>query len=80
MRLKPLAETDELTRVKGENGRLRNQVKCQEIELEQKEEKYQLVMRDCVGAPDERLEEAELRVAELEERLETSERDNFSLQ
>jgi len=37
-------------------------------------------MRDCVGAPDERLEEAELRVTELEEMLEKAERDNFSLQ
>lgn len=80
MRLKPLAETDELTRLRGENGRLKNTVKCQEIEIEQKEEKYQLVMRDCVGAPDERLEEAELRVTELEEMLEKAERDNFSLQ
>ena len=39
MRLKPLTETDELTKLRGENGRLRNQVKCLEIELEQKEEK-----------------------------------------
>ena len=39
MRLKPLAETDELTRLRGENGRLINQVKCLEIELEQKEER-----------------------------------------
>jgi len=28
MRLKPLAQTDELTRVIGENGRLTNTVKC----------------------------------------------------
>ena len=34
MRLKPLNETDELTRVRGENGRLTNRVKCLEIELE----------------------------------------------
>lgn len=80
MRLKPLAQTDELTRVRGENGRLTNTVKCQEIELEQKEERIQLLMRDCVGAPDERFEEKELRIAELEERIETVEKEKFALQ
>jgi len=39
MRLKPLNETDELTKLRGENGRLKNQVKCCEIEIEQKEER-----------------------------------------
>ena len=39
MRLKPLSETDELTRLRGENGRLTNKVKCADIELEQKEER-----------------------------------------
>ena len=79
MRLKPLAETDELTKLRGENGRLKNQVKCFEIELEQKEEKIQLLMRDCVGAPDERFEEKETRIAELEDRVESLEKENFRL-
>lgn len=80
MRLKPLGETDELTKLRGENGRLTNSVKCLEIELEQKEERIQLLMRDCVGAPDERFEEKDLRIAELEEKVETIERENFRLQ
>ena len=80
MRLKPLTETDELTKTKGENGRLKNQVKCMEIELEQKEERIQLLMRDCVGAPDERFEEGETRIAELEERIDSLEKENFRLQ
>lgn len=80
MRLKPLTETDELTKLRGENGRLKNQVKCQEIEIEQKEERMQLLMRDCVGAPDERFEEKETRIAELEERIETLEKENFRMQ
>ena len=80
MRLKPLNETDELTKLRGENGRLKNQVKCCEIEIEQKEEKIQLLMRDCVGAPDERFEEKETRIAELEERIESLEKENFRLQ
>jgi len=37
-------------------------------------------MRDCVGAPDERFEEKETRIAELEERIETLEKDKFRLQ
>ena len=36
-------------------------------------------MRDCVGAPDERFEEKETRIAELEEKIETIERENFRL-
>ena len=36
-------------------------------------------MRDCVGAPDERFEEKETRIAELEERIESLEKDNFRL-
>jgi len=34
-------------------------------------------MTNCIGAPDERIEEKELRIAELEERCETLERDLF---
>lgn len=37
-------------------------------------------MRDCVGAPDERFEEKEIRIAELEDRIETLEKENFRLQ
>lgn len=80
MRLQPLGQTDELTRLRGENGRLTNQVKCLGIEIEQKEEKIQLLMRDCVGAPDERFEEKEIRISELEERIESLEKDKFRLQ
>lgn len=75
-----MTETDELTRLRGENGRLTNQVRCAEIELEQKEEKIQLLMRDCVGAPDERFEEKEMRIAELEEQIEALENKNFRMQ
>jgi len=32
-----------------------------------------------VGAPDERLEEKELRIAELEERVESLEKENFKI-
>ncbi len=49
---------------------MKNQVKCLEIELEQKEDKVKVLLTNCVGAPDERLEEKELRIAELEDKVE----------
>ena len=36
-------------------------------------------MTNCIGAPDEQLEEKELRIAELEEKVETLERENFRI-
>ncbi len=33
----------------------------------------------CIGAPDEQLEEKELRIAELEDRVEQLERDNYRI-
>ena len=51
-----------------------------EVELEQKDEKIQNLLQNCVGAPDERFEEKELRIVELEERLEGLEKDNFRMQ
>ena len=60
----------EAGKVKAENARLKNQIKCLEIEMEQKEEKIKNLMMSCVGAPDEQIEERELRIAELEERVE----------
>ena len=58
---------DELIKLRGENGRLRNQVKCFEIEVSQKKEKIEKLMRDCIGAPDERLEEKEMIIESLQE-------------
>lgn len=64
-------------KLKAENGRLKNQIKCLEIEVEQKEDKIKTLMTNCIGAPDERLEEKELRIAELEERVEYLEKELF---
>jgi hypothetical protein len=36
-------------------------------------------MTNCVGAPDEQLEEKELLIADLEERIETLEKENFQI-
>lgn len=36
-------------------------------------------MTNCVGAPDEESEEKDLRIAELEEKLEQQEKENFKM-
>lgn len=67
MRLKPLNETDELTRLRGENGRLKNQVKCLQIDVEQRQDKINHLTNNVIGTPDEKIEEAEAQNAELEQ-------------
>jgi hypothetical protein len=41
-----------------------------EIEMDRKLEQIENLMSGCIGAPDERFEEKELRIAELEDRIE----------
>jgi len=54
---------------------LTNQVKCLEIELEQKNNKYnKLASQFNGGVHDERLEDRENRIAELEDKCERLER------
>jgi uncharacterized protein (DUF3084 family) len=65
----PTTDVSEVAKLKAENGRLRNQIKCLEIELEQKEDKVKKLMTNCIGAPDEQIEEKELRIAELEDKV-----------
>ncbi len=36
-------------------------------------------MTNCIGAPDENLEERELRIVELEDKIEQLERENFRI-
>lgn len=56
--------------MRSENMRLKNSIKCLEIEVEQKEDKIKALLTNCIGAPDENLEEKELRIAELEDKIE----------
>lgn len=72
-------DLSEMTKFKGENSRLKNQIKCLEIELEQKNDKVKHLLTSCVGAPDEAFEEKELRIAELEDRCEQLEKENFHI-
>lgn len=48
-----------------------------EIEMDRKLEQIENLMSGCIGAPDERFEEKELRIAELEDRIEELEQENF---
>ena len=68
---------DRVKQLEAENARLRNKVKCLEIEVEQKDEKVKKLLTNCVGAPDEQLEEKKLRIAELEDKVEQLEKDCF---
>ena len=47
--------------------------------MDRKLEQIENLMSGCIGAPDERLEEKELRIAELEDRLEELEQENFKI-
>ena len=67
----------EMQKLKRELTNLKNEVKCQEIEIEQKNDKINQLMTNCIGAPDERLEEKDLLIAELEEKSEKLERQLF---
>ena len=69
------AQLGEFTKQKKEMATLQNQVKCQQIEIEQKDEKIQNLMTSCIGAPDERYEEKEVLIAELEEKCENLKRE-----
>jgi hypothetical protein len=50
-----------------------------EIELENKEEKVKKLMMNCIGVPSEEVEERELRIAELEDRVEQLEQENYKV-
>ena len=76
MRLKPLNETDELTRLRGENGRLKNQVKCLQIDVEQRQDKINHLVNNVVGNPDVK-KEAEAKNAELEQMVNQLQEDLF---
>ena len=49
--------TDELIKLRGENGRLKNQVKCGEIELQNLKEKCEKMMMNGMGGEDPRLQQ-----------------------
>mmetsp|Transcript_10019 Transcript_10019/g.9950 ORF Transcript_10019/g.9950 Transcript_10019/m.9950 type:complete len:139 (-) Transcript_10019:91-507(-) len=70
---------DETVKLRTELAKYKNSAKCLEIELEQKEDKIRNLLTNCVGAPDEQLEEKELRIAELEEKVEELEKEKFQL-
>ena len=58
-------QTEEFMKMQSRIAMLNNNVKCMEIEIEHKDEKIQSLMRNCIGAPDERLEENEILISEM---------------
>jgi len=69
----------EIAKLKNENVKLKNDVSCLEVRLEKKEAQIKQLMTNCVGAPDENLEEKELRIAELEDKVESLEKQLFTV-
>jgi hypothetical protein len=45
--------SDELIRLRGENGRLKNQVKCFEIEVQNKKEKIEKMLLNGINEGDD---------------------------
>ena len=70
----------EVAKLKNQVAQLTNQVKCFEIEVEQKNEKINHLMTNIVGAPDERLEDKDALITDLEEKCEELERKLFKTQ
>jgi len=69
-----------LAKLKREVANLSNMVKCQDIEIEQKNEKINHLMTNIVGAPDERLEDKDALITDLEDKCEELERKLFKTQ
>ena len=57
----------ELAKARRELVLLKNEVKCAEIKIEKRDEKIQQLMKSCVGAPDERVEEKDSMIVELQD-------------
>ena len=67
----------EIYRLRNEIAKLRNDASVLEAELQQKDAKVKELMKNCVGAPDEKFEEKEMLIAELEEQNEKLRKEIF---
>ena len=58
-------DNDEISKLHQKVALYSNDIKCLQVELDIKEDKIQNLQRNCIGAPDERLEENEILISEL---------------
>ena len=58
-------DPEEHVKLQSKCAMLNNNIKCLEIQRENQEEKIQSLLKNCIGAPDERLEENEALIGEL---------------
>jgi hypothetical protein len=65
--------------LKNENSKLKNELIVLKSDLRKSDEKVNELMMNCVGAPDEAIEEKENFIMDLEDRVEQLERENFVL-
>lgn len=68
---------DRLYTIQNENAKLKNELIVLKSDLKKKENQVNELMMNCVGAPDEALEEKENYIMDLEDRVEQLERENF---
>lgn len=75
------AASDELIRLRGENGRLKNQVKCFEIEVQNKKEKIEKMLLNRVSEGDDpRIAQCQASLQQMDEQLRSLTRENMRLQ
>ncbi|CAI2368600.1 unnamed protein product [Moneuplotes crassus] len=65
--------------LKQENSQVKNELSVAKADLQNKEERVKELTMNCIGAPDEILEEKENMIMDLEEKVEMLERENFVL-
>ena len=66
-------------KLKQENNKYKNDLAVTKAELQKKEERVNELTMNCIGAPDEHMEEKENIIIDLEERVEQLERENFMI-
>ena len=66
--------------LKQENSKYKNEVLVLKTDLQRMKDRVKELTMNCIGAPDEALEDKENIIIDLEEKLEILERENFKLQ
>ena len=73
--------SEELIKLRGENGRLRNQVKCSEIELQNQKDKIEkMLLNGLNDGPDPRMHQLQQQMGQMEHQIRELIRENQRLQ
>jgi len=79
--MKQETPSDEIIKLRGENGRLKNQNKCYEIEIAQKKEKMEKLLLNGVGGggEDPRMPQLQAQLQAMDEQLRHLAKENQRL-